>query len=521
MPYTFLHPAFVLPLQKRFPRLLDTQALIMGSIAPDLDIIFRFSETRYHLFSYSPLNIFGLILPIAVVLSIYMRLVMIPIFSSGSLKWSFSSIAQTFKRIPAIILSALLAILMHLLLDEITHLDDVIGKAKYWAYDLGREPDDYQDIYRFFMYAPAVLASAIGGLLTLYLLWVNRAFLREWTSYFRAHVFEWMRIGVLLAVAFAMMKQIKAGVDEVLPLDSYIISITCGLTASFLLVAPFYYLEHRFLKQILSKIPDAPGFWHALMPAVAAFYLLGLPQKEYLRIFAAKGLYLMLMAGLALMLVHMAVQRFQNQREPASYFTGLSLFIYLFLAMIWPGMSWLKLLLLIQWVVLLILHLFTMRQKAKQYVIFLASGPLLFVVAYYFSNKGFGPAAFGLLVLGGLVANRWWAFDRETKWNGLYIFLEIALIVILLLSKDSAASLVFFLGLACTFLRKWGLDEAVWRRHFQVLYEFWLPFTAVAFIALEYSIAYALLSACALFLFFPDTLIRTWRYYRAPQMIMG
>jgi hypothetical protein len=199
----------------------------------------------------------------------------------------------------------------------------------------------------------------------------------------------------------------------------------------------------------------------------------------------------------------------------------LSLFIYLFLALIWPGMSWLKLLLLMQWVVLLILHLFTMRQKAKQYVIFLASGPLLFVVAYYFSNKGFGPAAFGLLVLGGLVANRWWAFDRETKWNGLYIFLEIALIVILLLSKDSAASLVFFLGLACTFLRKWGLDEAVWRRHFQVLYEFWLPFTAVAFIALEYSIAYALLSACALFLFFPDTLIRTWRYYRAPQMIMG
>lgn len=520
MPYTFLHPAFVLPLQKRFPRFLDTPALIMGSIAPDLDIIFRFSETRYHLFSYSPLNILGLILPIAVALSIYMKMVMIPIFTSGRMQWNISSIAQTFKRIPSIILSALFAILIHLLLDEITHLDDVIGKAQFLAYDLGREPDDYQDIYQFFMYAPTVLASALGGLLALNLLWANKVFLRDWTSYFRTHVFEWMRIGVLLVVAFAMMKQIKAGVDEVLPLDSYIISITCGLTASFLLVAPFYYLEHRFLKRVLSKVPDAPGFWYALMPAVAAFYLLGLPQKEYLRIFAAKGLYLMLMAGLTMVLVHVAAERIQKRREPINYFTGLTLFIYLVLALIWPGASWLKLLLLMQWLLMLALYLFTMEQKAKQYVIFVASGPLLFVVAYYFSNKGFGPAAFGLLILGSLAAIRWWAFDRATKWNGWFVFLEIVLITTLLFSKDSPASLVFFLGLGCTLLRRYGLGEVMWRRHFQVLYEFWLPFTAVVFIAVEYSIAYAILSACALFLLFPDTLIRTWRYYRSPESMV-
>jgi len=521
MPYTFLHPAFVLPLQKRFPRLLDASALIMGSIAPDLDIIFRFSETRYHLFSYSALNILGLILPIAVILSIYMRLVMIPVFTTGRLQWTVASFAQTFKRVPAIVLSALIAILMHLLLDQITHFDDVIGKAKYWAYDLGREPDDYQDFYHFFLYAPAVLGSAIGGLLTIYLLWANRIFLRQWTSYFRAHIFEWMRIGVLLAVAFAMMKQIKAGVDEVLPLDSYIISITCGLTASFLLVAPFYYLEHRFLKHILSKIPDAPGFWHALMPAVAAFYLLGLPQKEYLRIFTAKGLYLMLIAAFALLLVHIAVQRTQKPRHSVSYTTGFLLFVFLILAIIWPGENWLRLLIFLQWVLVLMLNVFMISHRGRNLLLFLASGPLLFVLAYYLSNKGFDPAAFGLMVLGGLMASRWWALEADAKWSTYRIFVEIALMSILLISKESPASMIFFFGLALTILRRWNLDETVWRRHYQVMYEFWLPATAVAFVAVEYSIAYALLSACGLFLLFPDTLIRTWRYYRSPKSLIS
>jgi hypothetical protein len=517
VPYTFLHPGFVLPLQRRFPRVFDGAALIMGSIAPDLDIIFRFSETRQHLFSYTPTNIIAVILPIAIILSFYMHIVMLPIATNGHPDWKLLRLKFLIRKAPSVVLSAGLAIVVHVLLDDWTHFSDVINKAQYWANDLGREPGDFHDIYLFFMYAPAVVGSAVGALLSIYLIWMNIEWLRGFSAYIRRNVYLWMRTFVLLSVAFALMKQIKAGIEEDLPFDSYIISITCGWTAAFLLTAPFYYLEQTFMRRVLQRLPVPPVWWYTFMPIVFGFYLIGHPQKEFLRIFIAKGVYLMLMAALAFLIIALLMNHYgtTRKRENDKYWTGLTLFVFPILTLAVPSAIWMKIMLLVQWILSLLLFANIFSSRFRRMLFYLSGGPVLFILAFYFSGKEGGPAIILLLTWSFFMWRRWTVTENESSGirSLISVFIEMTALLVIILSRESPVGLILIPVILLTLIRKWGLSMSEWLRHCQVLYELWLPVVAILFIASTYSLAYGLLSACAYLIFFPDIFLRTWRYY--------
>lgn len=527
MPYTFVHPAFVLPFKRTAPRALDSAALVMGSIVPDFDIIFRFSETRHHIFSYSAGNILFLILPIAVVLTWYMKWIMLPVYSGGSVQVGRNELWNTLLKTPQIILSALLGILVHLWLDNITHIDAVIDKAVYWSENLGRDPGDYQDFYLFFLYGPAIIGSFVGLLAGLWTLWIFRDRVIQIFHTFKAAPGVWARTLLLIAAAFALMKHIKAGVEEDLSFDSYIISITCGLMASFLLSPVLVYLQEKWLPRVDLHLEEASAYWYSIGPVLAAFYLLGQPHKEYLRVFAAKGFYLMSICLLTVLLM-VSIRKASATKALGKITLSLLFIFYLPLALLPPMPGFLKVILLLQWVVLLLLHLRWMeKSRLHGLVYWLSSGVLLLPVAYYLPGKGGGPALFGILLVGAMAFARNQAAAHVgeqrgyLKWVKLLPMLELALLLILMALLHPSGILILLAGFALISLISLLPQTPGWLSNMDLLYQYFLPLCGLTFIASEYSYSYALLSACVIALLFPLMAARLFAHFSFAQNEKG
>lgn len=126
MPFTFAHPAIVLPL-KRF-KFLSLTALIIGSVVPDFEYFFRLQVSSFH--SHNIWGMFYFDLPIVVLLTfLFHRVVRIPFLRNAP--------RIIFQRVPSELMnpqfkttnwwsvsflcSALIGIFSHLLWDAFTH----------------------------------------------------------------------------------------------------------------------------------------------------------------------------------------------------------------------------------------------------------------------------------------------------------------------------------------------------------------------------------------------------------------
>jgi len=65
MPFTLAHPAIVVPLHQRFPRLFDLSALVVGSLSPDFEYFVRLRPVRS--ISHDLIDLFLLCLPTGLV----------------------------------------------------------------------------------------------------------------------------------------------------------------------------------------------------------------------------------------------------------------------------------------------------------------------------------------------------------------------------------------------------------------------------------------------------------------------
>lgn len=129
MPFTFSHPAAILPFANSRHRLSQT-ALIIGSIVPDLEFYFKLKLSEN--IGHKALGILIFDLPLAIIVSlIFHQLIKAPLFKVSP-KWIQSRTHQylSFDWISAlkgnrawILLSFLIGIATHLLLDGMTHYD--------------------------------------------------------------------------------------------------------------------------------------------------------------------------------------------------------------------------------------------------------------------------------------------------------------------------------------------------------------------------------------------------------------
>ena len=73
MPFTFVHPAIILPLKKGFPRWFSMTGLIVGSLAPDFEYFIRMKIQS--IYSHTILGTFTFNLPVGICLAFIFHLI--------------------------------------------------------------------------------------------------------------------------------------------------------------------------------------------------------------------------------------------------------------------------------------------------------------------------------------------------------------------------------------------------------------------------------------------------------------
>ena len=121
MPFTFAHPAIVLPLAKLNRKYISTTALITGSITPDLECFIRLKAKS--IYSHTLWGILYFDIPIAVVLYLLWKSLL-----KGALLSNLPAFLQkrfdktnTYRNRIVVIISLTIGILSHLLWDSFTH----------------------------------------------------------------------------------------------------------------------------------------------------------------------------------------------------------------------------------------------------------------------------------------------------------------------------------------------------------------------------------------------------------------
>ncbi len=128
MPFTFAHPAIILPLHRFFRRWVSLTALIIGSIIPDFEYFIRMSSNRSY--SHTLSGMFWFDLPLGILVCfIYHNLVRNTFISQ--LPYVLHSRLSNFKRFSwnkyfqknwlIVIISMLIGTFSHLVWDHFTH----------------------------------------------------------------------------------------------------------------------------------------------------------------------------------------------------------------------------------------------------------------------------------------------------------------------------------------------------------------------------------------------------------------
>lgn len=246
MPYTLAHPGFILPLKKWFPKYVSGAACIAGSIVPDFDIIFRFSETRFHIFTYNATEIIFLILPLSLLLAMYLKYFVRPIALFPNKKLQLPKI----REIPflSMLFSAFAAILLHLWLDKILHIEVYTFRQKILQYVM-LHPDQVKNLDKIILYGPTLIGTFIGFMLLLWFLW--QAQYKQMLLKF----IEWLRFKDIVffigcTLLFSTFKIIRNGFMPGFGADLIAIAFTSGIMASAFLLPIFHFFSsNRHLKQ--------------------------------------------------------------------------------------------------------------------------------------------------------------------------------------------------------------------------------------------------------------------------------
>jgi Domain of unknown function (DUF4184) len=128
LPFTFSHPAAVLPLGVLPKRWISMTALVAGSIAPDFEYFLRLKAITHY--SHTWKGIFWFDLPLSVVLAFIFHLIVkkslinsLPDFLSGRFvafeKFDWTGYFK--KNIPVVIISIIIGAASHLIWDGFTH----------------------------------------------------------------------------------------------------------------------------------------------------------------------------------------------------------------------------------------------------------------------------------------------------------------------------------------------------------------------------------------------------------------
>jgi Domain of unknown function (DUF4184) len=250
MPFTFSHPAIILPFDKLKRKPFSLTGLIAGSIVPDVEFLTCLRNTEN--FGHTWLGIIVFDIPVALLLSFIYHLIVrdtliryLPNFFRLRLtaNTSFNWINYFKQNKTRFFISVVIGIASHILLDEFTHSDGVfIQMSSFFSSGIA--------IWKFTLPVYFILQLAGSLLGALYILWVIFKMPKGSDLPFsNGAIFYWLSM-ILLAVAifcvhFLLDTQHKSFDDSII-----------GVTGSFLYA--LIIVSIVFSKRTMAAIKKSP-----------------------------------------------------------------------------------------------------------------------------------------------------------------------------------------------------------------------------------------------------------------------
>jgi len=206
MPFTFSHPAIILPFENSKRKWFSLTGLIVGSIVPDMEFLLRLKETN--MFGHSWLGVIAFDIPAAVLLSfIFHQLVRDPLvmYSPKFFRQRFSALLsfnwpRHFKQHAVrFFVSVLIGIASHFFLDAFTHYDGAIAKRSSFFFN---EIVIWEQPYP--MYLVLQVATSLAG--GLYILWFIFKMKRSDEPLIVKNIFAYWLCLALLSIAIFVVR---------------------------------------------------------------------------------------------------------------------------------------------------------------------------------------------------------------------------------------------------------------------------------------------------------------------------
>jgi hypothetical protein len=258
MPYTLAHPGFSLYLFRNIKSRVGTTGLVVGSFFPDTDILFRISNSRFHIYQYGFLDVFLIILPLSILTGLFFHQYVKPVLfekvdilplnlSQESLNFEYFPWFK--KHYPKEIMGVILAVYLHIFLDNISHWNAHYG-GFLLNYIIYPHVNSYKIGYNFALYFPVIFFTLIG------FLFLYKFFLSIGINYFqllnvvvgtaKKHFGYWLLFG-LYGILLSYLKILKSGFEPDFKIDYLAISLTSGYILAFF-TFPLIYSTFERLK---------------------------------------------------------------------------------------------------------------------------------------------------------------------------------------------------------------------------------------------------------------------------------
>ncbi len=246
MPFTFAHPGYLLWVKHKWEN-ISISAIVISSMVPDFDILFRITDTRIHIFRYDIKTIFLYILPISFFLWIFYEYILKKIYIS--IFPIFRTSNSTIKELPFVILLMMVSILAHIFLDLISHWN-----AQTLFMIVGWNSGNIimsSIMYFFSLYGVGVLFSGLGFYLILKYLKSEYDFNYDDIKQISLNQQQLAFIVcyVLTVLFFFIVKFSFAIKESIFIVDIVIINFTSALVFSFFVAPIFYILYPKSTKE--------------------------------------------------------------------------------------------------------------------------------------------------------------------------------------------------------------------------------------------------------------------------------
>lgn len=231
MPFTISHFGYSLLFHKCIKKDVFLTTIVVSSFVPDLDIIFRFTNNRLHIFNYSFFQVILVLMPIALLIDVFVNLCLL-----NKYKKIFNiPVDQHFNYLNFIksnwiieIVLIIVFLYFHLILDFFTHIDANDGMIVLYALFGNRNMLDFY--YLFSMYFLPLVASIIG----LYLLY-------KYCQDKQIVVpFPFIILFIIITITYAFVRILIFKLEKGFEFDTIIIQLTGGIFVAFF-IAPLLY----------------------------------------------------------------------------------------------------------------------------------------------------------------------------------------------------------------------------------------------------------------------------------------